>query len=130
MSNPFEVFKEQMRQMAADKAAKKAYTDRLRRENEEAVWRAQKDLNEELNRILFGQRTYQSPFGRPPYNRPVPPRQPVVPAWCAVLGLPATASKQEIKSTYRKLAMKHHPDKGGNAATFQKITKAYEEATR
>jgi hypothetical protein len=31
-----------------------------------------------------------------------------------------------IKKTYRKLALKNHPDKGGNVDTFKKITEAYE----
>jgi len=28
-----------------------------------------------------------------------------------VLGVPRTASQQEIKSSYRKLAVRYHPDK-------------------
>lgn len=34
--------------------------------------------------------------------------------------------KKEVKSAYRKLALLHHPDKGGDALTFNKITEAYE----
>ena len=41
------------------------------------------------------------------------------------LGIPRGASEQEIKSAYRKLAMKHHPDRGGDATEFQKIQEAY-----
>ena len=43
-----------------------------------------------------------------------------------VLGLTKNASNDEIKKTYRKLSMKHHPDRGGNKETFQRINGAYE----
>jgi len=42
------------------------------------------------------------------------------------LGVAKSSSLEEIKSAYRKLASKHHPDKGGDTATFQKIQAAYE----
>ena len=41
------------------------------------------------------------------------------------LGVDKTASPEEIKKAYRKMASKHHPDKGGDTATFQKIEEAY-----
>lgn len=41
------------------------------------------------------------------------------------LGIDRTASDQEIKTAYRKLAMQHHPDRGGDAEEFQKISEAY-----
>lgn len=42
------------------------------------------------------------------------------------LGVAKTASPDEIKKAYRKLASQHHPDKGGDTATFQKIQTAYD----
>ncbi len=42
-----------------------------------------------------------------------------------ILGVSKTASKDEIKKAYRKLAHKHHPDKGGDEKTFKKISEAY-----
>ena len=42
------------------------------------------------------------------------------------LGVPKGASEDEIKKAYRKLAAKHHPDRGGNTAKFQEIQSAYE----
>ena len=41
------------------------------------------------------------------------------------LGIAKNASPDDIKKSYRKLASKHHPDKGGDTATFQKIEEAY-----
>lgn len=32
-----------------------------------------------------------------------------------------------VKSAYRREALKHHPDRGGNAAAFRKVNNAYEE---
>ncbi len=42
------------------------------------------------------------------------------------LGVSKTATPDEIKKAYRKLASQHHPDKGGDTATFQKIQTAYD----
>ncbi len=42
-----------------------------------------------------------------------------------ILGVSKSASTDEIKKTYRKLAHKHHPDKGGDESKFKKISEAY-----
>ena len=44
----------------------------------------------------------------------------------STLGVQRNASPDEIKSAYRKMAMKHHPDRGGDEATFKKISEAYD----
>ena len=41
------------------------------------------------------------------------------------LGVNKSSSAEELKQAYRKLAMKHHPDKGGDEAEFKKINEAY-----
>ena len=41
------------------------------------------------------------------------------------LGVNRTASPDEIKRAYRKLASQHHPDKGGDKGKFQEIEEAY-----
>jgi DnaJ family protein A protein 2 len=43
-----------------------------------------------------------------------------------VLGLSKEATKDDIKKAYRKLAIVHHPDKGGDTEKFKEISKAYE----
>ncbi len=43
-----------------------------------------------------------------------------------ILNVSPDASKDEIKSSYRKLAGKHHPDRGGDTAKFQEIQQAYD----
>lgn len=42
------------------------------------------------------------------------------------LGVAETASQDEIKRAYRKLASQHHPDKGGDTKKFQEIQNAYD----
>lgn len=44
----------------------------------------------------------------------------------AVLGVKSTQSKEEIKVAYRAKARKCHPDVGGNAEEFQRISKAWD----
>jgi curved DNA-binding protein len=41
------------------------------------------------------------------------------------LGIEKTASQEEIKKAYRKMASVHHPDKGGDTKLFQEIEEAY-----
>jgi DnaJ-class molecular chaperone len=45
-----------------------------------------------------------------------------------VLGLPETASAQEVKLAFRDRALLHHPDRGGDPTQFQRLRLAYAEA--
>jgi curved DNA-binding protein len=44
----------------------------------------------------------------------------------STLGLKRGATEEEIKKAYRSLAMKHHPDRGGDEKLFKEISQAYE----
>jgi molecular chaperone DnaJ len=43
-----------------------------------------------------------------------------------LLGVSKSASDDEIKRAYRKMAAEHHPDRGGNAESFKEINEAYQ----
>ena len=49
-----------------------------------------------------------------------------MPDYYVTLGVPRTATPDEIKRAFRKLASQHHPDKGGDTAKFQAIQAAYD----
>jgi molecular chaperone DnaJ len=43
-----------------------------------------------------------------------------------ILGVGKNASADEIKKAFRRLAVKHHPDRGGNEEEFKEVNEAYE----
>ena len=43
-----------------------------------------------------------------------------------ILGVQKTASQEEIKKAFHKLAHQHHPDKGGEEKKFKEINEAYQ----
>lgn len=43
-----------------------------------------------------------------------------------ILEVSQSATQDEIKKAYRRLALKYHPDKGGSEAKFKEIANAYE----
>lgn len=42
-----------------------------------------------------------------------------------ILKVPKNCSQEEMKKSYKKLCIQHHPDKGGNEEEFKKISEAY-----
>ena len=44
-----------------------------------------------------------------------------------ILGIHDGASKKEIQDAFRRLALQHHSDRGGNIEQFKKIKQAYED---
>lgn len=44
----------------------------------------------------------------------------------SLLGVSKDSSIDEIKKSYKKLALKHHPDRGGDPETFKKINEAHD----
>jgi curved DNA-binding protein CbpA len=47
-----------------------------------------------------------------------------------ILGIGPAATRQEIEAAYREKAMKHHPDRGGDAWAFEQANWAYQEIIR
>jgi curved DNA-binding protein len=44
----------------------------------------------------------------------------------SILGIARNTSPEDIKKAYKKLAMQHHPDRGGDVTIFQQVQEAYE----
>jgi len=47
--------------------------------------------------------------------------------WWQVLGVTSRASRDEIDAAYRRLAMEHHPDRGGNDSEMARINGARDQ---
>ena len=70
---------------------------------------------------------------RPPPEAPPPPRRrpASVPAGSSpltLLGLGGSATREDIKRAFRRLALTTHPDHGGSAAAFIRVKWAHDEA--
>jgi hypothetical protein len=68
----------------------------------------------------FVERAAASPTTRAP--RPVDPH--------SLLGVAPGASLEEVKAAFRRKALEHHPDRGGDAATFIAMKRAYDRLVR
>ena len=47
-----------------------------------------------------------------------------------ILGVQSNSNADDIKKAYRKLSLKHHPDRGGDAAEFKKINESKQRNRR
>lgn len=67
-----------------------------------------------------------------PSGEQAAPQQPAIPLAdaYAVLGVPQTASIDEVKKRYRVLANLFHPDKGGYGEAMKLLNVAYERIRR
>ncbi len=74
---------------------------------------------------------FQQPGQLPPGERAAArePAMPLADAY-AVLGLPQTASVEEVKRNYKRLAAVFHPDKGGYMEAMVLLNQAYEQITK
>lgn len=67
------------------------------------------------------------PFGGGGHSHgPRAPREVDNSKFYEILGVEKSANPSEIKKAFRKAAMTHHPDKGGDSEKFKEIQKAYE----
>jgi DnaJ family protein A protein 2 len=70
--------------------------------------------------FFFGDGAGGMPGGRGP------PKNVDTNKFYELLGINKDATESEIKKAFRKLAMKHHPDKGGDEHYFKELSRAYE----
>ena len=75
----------------------------------------------------FQQRPRELPQGEQPATQE--PAMPLADAY-AILGLPQTASLEEVKRNYRNLAVIFHPDRGGYKEAMILLNNAYDRIKR
>lgn len=55
-----------------------------------------------------------------------PPKEVNNTKYYELLGVDKNVSMDDLKKVFRKMALKHHPDRGGDTEKFQEIQQAYE----
>lgn len=70
------------------------------------------------------------PFEVPDIDDAPPAAVDPVPAAFAELGVPVTASGEEVKRAYRRRVKDVHPDQGGDESEFKRVREAYTLAKR
>jgi DnaJ-class molecular chaperone len=89
-----------------------------------------KDLVEPPYEENFDQDYYEAPKPKAPAPKADPdflvsgPRKAQL---LSILGLGPSATKADVSKAYKKLALKHHPDKGGDPSMFRQINDAKTE---
>lgn len=85
------------------------------------MYHTDEEFRDEFNREVFGDRYTEG------YNPWTGERYGMGESTAyEVLGVSPGASDKEIKQAYRRLALQHHPDRGGDPADFRDLTEAYE----
>ena len=74
-------------------------------------------------------RRWLPPAQKPPSSRRAPVTSRSKP-WFEVLGVSADVSLEALRARFRELARLHHPDRGGDAVCFHRITIAYRNGLR
>jgi len=76
----------------------------------------------------FQQQPRELPLG----EQAAPQQEPAMPLAdaYAILGLPQTASIEEVKRNYSRLAFIFHPDKGGYEEAMKLLNNAYQQITK
>jgi DnaJ-domain-containing protein 1 len=127
-------YEEQLRAEERREQQRRAEEQR-RQAAEERLRQAEEHLREQQRRVEEQQRRaqakdwnniFESIFDFP-FGLQIDPK---VAAARELLGVAPTATEAEIKSAYRALARKHHPDAGGDTAKIQEINAAYELLTK
>lgn len=58
------------------------------------------------------------------------PPGPAPEQWWIVLGISCLASTEDVTDAYRRLALQHHPDRGGSTEAMQRVNAAFEQFKR
>jgi hypothetical protein len=109
---------------AEERAAAAAAAEEARRAKEEEDYK--RILEEDARRRAEESRRYREQQRAQEQSRTAAP-PPVIPHMNAyvTLGIPPGANNKTIKTAYKKLALVHHPDKGGDPEKFKIIQNAY-----
>jgi len=78
------------------------------------------------------QQPREQPRELPPGQTAAPQQEPAMPLADAysILGLPQTATLEEVKGNYKRLAAVFHPDKGGYTEAMVLLNRAYDQITK
>ena len=78
--------------------------------------------------VLRGEAPWRSSTSHEPRRASVVEPAPAESVW-ATLGVSRDVTAAELKLAYRRRALETHPDHGGDAESFQKVVRAYREAS-